>query len=609
MTRQKSRDPRRTTPHRRAGVQTGGSPSAEARQVKKSTAGSVMREIEAHPTELEMQNEALSASRAETEATRLKYERLYRKYASLFDFAPIGYLIVDRNGVIGELNLAAAIMLDAPRSVLTGRRITDFIHRDDQDGYYFQKLNCQKNRETANFELKMSKADGHLFNARLQMQAISRQYDEEPRYLLSLVDISEHVQLSSSFAMQQDCLEFAYRASDMNELLGRYVQRVKAYLQCDAVGIRIRDEDGSIPYQAYDGFSAAFYESESPLSLHTDQCLCIAVIKGDMDAKSPFVTAKGSIYINGTSRFMATVPAEERGPSRNVCNAHGYESIALVPIIIDDTVEGLIHAADRRENRFPLRVIETLEQVATRLGLAIQRFYLQEKLNESLAALNALSCHLITVQEDEQRRIAMELHDGCGQDLNVLKLRLKGLQDRLPADATDLIQTCDQLLMYSDKIINDIRNIAHGLKPATLDVLGLAVASRQMIHEFSSYSRIEVETNIDLLDRIRNPMDQVCLYRIFQEALTNIHKHARASWVWVAANREGNKMHITIQDNGIGFDNRRQPDRVDGEKGLGLSTLKLRCQMIGAKLSIHSKPGKGTRLTICLPWPQQASER
>jgi signal transduction histidine kinase len=202
----------------------------------------------------------------------------------------------------------------------------------------------------------------------------------------------------------------------------------------------------------------------------------------------------------------------------------------------------------------------------------------------------------------------MELHDGCGQDLNVLKLRLKGLQDRLPAGATDLSETCDELLAYSDKIINDIRNIAYGLKPATLDVLGLAVASRQMIHEFSSYSKIEVETNIDLLGRIRNPLDQVCLYRIFQEALTNVHKHARASWVRVAANREGNKMRIIIQDNGIGFDTHRQPERADGRKGLGLSTLKLRCQMIGAKLSIHSKPGKGTRLTICLPWPQPTTD-
>jgi PAS domain S-box-containing protein len=607
MSRQKSPHPHWKKPPRRADEAPAGPPSG-GRPAKPSAVGDLMREIQAQRTELRKQDEALTASREETEATHKKYQQLYRRYASLFDFAPIGYLIVDRDGEIGELNLAAAIMLDAPRSVLTGRRFTDFIHRDDQDGFYFQKLNCQKNLETASFELKMIKADGRFFDARLQMQTIGRRYDEEPLYCVSLVDISEHVQLSSSAALQQDCLELAYRAAGMDELLDKSVQRVKAYLHCDAMGIRIRDDDGNIPYQAYDGFSQDFYDSESPLSLHTDQCLCIAVIKGDLDAQSPFVTPKGSIYINGTSRFMATVPAEERGPTRNVCNAHGYESVALIPIFIDDTAEALIHVADRREHRFPLRVVETLEQVATRLGMAIQRFYLQEKLNESLTALNTLSCHLITVQEDEQRRIAMELHDGCGQDLNVLKLRLKGLQDRLPAGATDLSETCDELLAYSDKIINDIRNIAYGLKPATLDVLGLAVASRQMIHEFSSYSKIEVETNIDLLGRIRNPLDQVCLYRIFQEALTNVHKHARASWVRVAANREGNKMRIIIQDNGIGFDTHRQPERADGRKGLGLSTLKLRCQMIGAKLSIHSKPGKGTRLTICLPWPQPTTD-
>ena len=159
--------------------------------------------------------------------------------------------------------------------------------------------------------------------------------------------------------------------------------------------------------------------------------------------------------------------------------------------------------ADRRENKFPIRVVESLENTAARIGLALERFSMQDRLLISLQTQNELSSHLLTVQEGEQRRIAMELHDGCGQDLNVLKLRLKRLQNRLPPKAVDLVRECDGLMHFSDKIINDIRDIAHGLKPAALDALGLTIAVRQMVREFSVYAKVQVETTIDLLSRSR----------------------------------------------------------------------------------------------------------
>ena len=600
MTGHKNEDTRWTELRRRA-ERWVGRPSSDMDHREGYEIKRLIHEIQVNQTELEMQNDELSKNRDTVEAARHKYEKLYRNYVGLFNFAPIGYLVIDRDGSVQEINLAAAILLDAPRNRLTGRCITDFIHRDDQDCFYYQKLNCQKGPESCMFELKMKRADGLFFDAQLQMQSFSEAGSDQQRYTVSIVDISEHVQLSSSFVLQQHCLELACRAATMQELLAGYVQRVKSYLQCDAVGIRIRDDAGNIPYQAYEGFSQAFYESESPLCLDTDQCMCIAVIKGTTDPSQPFFTDNGSFYINATSRFLATVSPQDLGATRNVCNAHGYESVALIPIGIGSTVEGLIHVADRRENRFPLRLVENLEDVGSRLGLAVQRFHLQEQLRESVDALNDLSGHLLTVQEDEQRRIALELHDGCGQDLNVLKLRLKGLQRRLPADAADLIKECDGLLAYSDKIIDDIRNIAHGLKPAALETLGLTAAARQMIREYSTYANFQVEADIDLLDRIKDPMTRVCLFRIFQEALTNVHKHAQATWVVLAASREGSTLNIRIEDNGIGFDAQKQFYRANGHMGMGLSAVALRCRMIGADLSIESEAGKGTRLSILVP--------
>jgi PAS domain S-box-containing protein len=570
----------------------------------------LMHEIRVVQTELKLLNEELSASRSAAESAKDKFEKLYKKYVSLFDFAPNGYLAFDRNGEIQEINLAAAASFNASRSSLIGRRITEFIHEEDQDGFSFKKQNCRENMEILRFESKMKRADGLLFNAQLQMQSLSRDGGSDTLYSMALMDVSERAYLSASIALQQECLEIAIRATDMQTLLEGYVRSIKSYLQCDAVGIRIRDDAGNIPYQAYDGFSQAFYDSESPLSLDTDQCMCIAVIKGNTNHDKPYFTAKGSFYINGTSRFLATLPTEKIGNTRNVCNAYGYESVVLVPIIIDNTIEGLIHAADRRESRFPVRMVESLEETAMRLGLSILRFDLQERLEDSLGALNDLSSHLLTVQEDEQQRIAMELHDGCGQDLNVLKLRLKSLQHEIPAEMAGWHKACLHLLTFTDKIIDDIRSICHNLKPAALEALGLSVATNQLSREFAATTGIQVETDIDSLELIQNPKTQVCLFRIFQEALMNIHKHAKATWACIAVVRDGNNICIRIQDNGIGFNTRELFRKTfDNCRGMGLPAMKLRCSMIGADLSISSEVDKGTCLDIYLPCPNLKAGR
>ena len=561
----------------------------------------LVHELEVTQVELEMQNEELRGTRDAIEQAKTKYEHLYRNYAALFNFAPIGYLTIDRDGVISDINIAAAIMLKGPRSSLVKRRITDFIHGEDQDGFYYHKLACQREEDVKTFEIRMKQVDCGLFDARLQMQLISPGFGDEQQYSIALMDVSEHVELSSNFALQQACLEAAATVSDMASLLQTYVGLVKDYLKCDAVGIRLRDHGANIPYQAYDGFSQAFYASESPLSLPTYGCMCAAVIRKTTDPKLPYFTPNGSFYVNGTGRFLATAPPEDPGKMCNLCNDQGYESVALIPITIDATVEGLIHVADRRENAFPRRLVEALESVGMRLGLAIRQLRLQERLRETVGLLRHLSSHLLTAQEDEQQRIAMELHDGCGQDLNVLKLRLKGLQNSLPSDAGDLRQTCSHLLGYMDKIINDVRDLAHGLKPAALDTLGLATAARQVIRELSANSGIQVEMDLALLDRIERPEAQVCLFRILQEAMTNIIKHAQATRVSVSAVENNRHLQVCIRDNGVGFDFRPRNGLNGSGRGMGLSAMTLRSQMIGATISIESAPGKGTNLTVNVP--------
>ena len=199
--------------------------------------------------------------------------------------------------------------------------------------------------------------------------------------VLSSVDVTERKRAEEARKLSHRLLEIANRHTQMSSLLNEFVAEVKSVSGCAAVGIRMLDEQGNIPYQAYEGFSAEFYQLESPLTVQRDACMCINVITRTTDPTLPFYTDGGSFFMNATSRFLATVSEEEKGRTRNVCNEFGYESVALVPIRRGERVLGLIHVADERENRVPAALVEVLESAALQLGTAVERVRAEEALS------------------------------------------------------------------------------------------------------------------------------------------------------------------------------------------------------------------------------------
>jgi PAS domain S-box-containing protein len=562
-----------------------------------------MPELQVSQVKLEPQKCELSESRNDLGNTEKRYKELYNKYANLFDLAPNAYVVLNQAGTICEANLTAALLLNEPKSKLIGQPITGFIHHDDQQTFHLLKQDCLKSGDPHIAELTMVQTSDKRFPAQIQLQSLPCSDQAGNEFRAAIMDLSEQARISANLHLLHQCLEIAVRANDTRQLLEAYVRQIKKSAQCSAVGIRLRDETGRIPYQAYDGFSRQFYESESPLSLHNDQCLCIDVVKGRFNPAKPYFTAFGSFFINGTSRFLATVPPEELGRTRNVCHAQGYESVALIPITIDHAISGLIHVADCRENMFPLSVVEVLEQAAMRLGLALQRLHMQSCLAESVANLHELSSHLLKAKEEEQRRMAMELHDQTGQDLNVLKLRLRQLRDRLRKDQPLVKQSCTEMLAFTDQIIDTVRRMTRGLNPSALEALGLRAAVKQMVREFRDYAGVSVETDIDPLERVTGRETQISLYRIIQEALTNINKHAQATRAVILSieDDDAGAILVVVEDNGKGFDCRKVHTEEDRENGMGLAAMQLRSRMIGARLTIWSQPGQGCRITVNLP--------
>jgi PAS domain S-box-containing protein len=257
--------------------------------------------------------------------------------------------------------------------------------------------------------------------------------------------------------------------------------------------------------------------------------------------------------------------------------------------------EKLQQAHDELEHRVAIRTKELL-----RANEALRSEITDRKRAED--TLRLLSSRLLTSQEVEQCRIAMELHDQTGQDIIFLKLQLQALKNQLRKNQNKLEKECDKILTFTNRIIEDVRRLAHGLSPSQLQTLGLRAALIALIQNFSENTHIPIRYDVEALDNGFRPETEIVLYRIFQEALTNIYKHSRAKTVWIDVRRRGNSLSISIRDDGKGFDTcQHGTSESTVEPGMGLSALELRSRMIGADLKISSQPGQGTEINLFMP--------
>ncbi len=194
-------------------------------------------------------------------------------------------------------------------------------------------------------------------------------------------------------------LAIANQHTELKPLLQAFISEVQELSRCSAVGIRILDENGDIPYEARAGFSQEFYELESPLSIKSDECMCINVVKGSVDPDLSYFTKFGSFYTNSTTHLLATVSEEEKGKTRNACNVFGYESVLLIPIRDEDRILGLIHLADPKENMIPEVIVEVLEAVAAQLDISIRRLRSEEERHKEFQETNERQKEVLALLE------------------------------------------------------------------------------------------------------------------------------------------------------------------------------------------------------------------
>lgn len=225
----------------------------------------------------------------------------------------------------------------------------------------------------------------------------------------------------------------------------------------------------------------------------------------------------------------------------------------------------------------------------------------EEALEASQKKLRYLTSKLITAQEQEQKRISKELHDELGQSLLALKLQARSIEQRLDKRQLVLREKCLEMLNYIDEVLENVHRLARDLSPLILENLGLSAALRWLIEEFSKRTQVQSLVSIENIEGIFPPAAQTLIYRIFQECLTNIAKHARASHVSLVVQQEGELVNFLIEDDGIGFDPERISEHKELGSGLGLAAMDERIRMLGGNIKISSGKNAGTKIAFKVP--------
>lgn len=224
----------------------------------------------------------------------------------------------------------------------------------------------------------------------------------------------------------------------------------------------------------------------------------------------------------------------------------------------------------------------------------------EEALRESEQQLRYLASQIMAAQEKERKRIAMELHEGLGQSMSALKMYLRSIEQRLPSEAGRIKQEFSDAQNLIIEMIEEVRRISQGLSPVLLENLGITAALKHLLEDLRKYQEVTISEDIDDIRDLFSPQTEINLFRVFQEALHNIVKHAQATRISVTIKRHDDRVNFSIKDDGIGFDPQQIAARQKAGRGMGLAAMQERLRMIGARLKIVSQMGQGTEVSFSI---------
>ncbi|WP_219116274.1 PAS domain S-box protein [Janthinobacterium sp. UMAB-56] len=509
--------------------------------------------------------------RAYLASTRSQLDASAMRYRDLSETAQDGMWQTDAQGTILHINQRLCDMLGLPAEKLLGHKMSEF--HDEASLLRLCPL-LQTEKDSCMGELQYRHGDG---TERWAMLSGRRLYDRHGTLTGALVmasDITQHKRAEHALSIAHAELE--------NRVALRTAQLLDVNVQLSAeIAMRAQTE-------------AALARSEErlqdiismmPLSLHLK----------DADSRV--------VLMNQACEQQWGVRQQDIAEEQNAgFHATDQQAFASRKVVIR---EELVWNAQLQENRLlqthkkPVFDADGRPQMIIAMAVDITDSKRnEENLQRTLAQLRELSDHQQTIKEEERRRIALDIHDDLGQNLMVLRIDVSLLHARTAASHPRLHRHAQRVLDTIDATIGSVRSIINDLHPSTLE-LGLGPAAEWLIRQMESCGTIRYRLTFDseAPDLGLDQRQTSAIFRVLQESLSNIVRHAQASAVDVTLAQDADAVVLRISDNGIGM----QPDDHGKKAAFGLKSIRERVHALGGELRIQSQAGRGTALAIHLP--------
>ena len=498
----------------------------------------LQHELEVHQIELEMQNEELRASQAEIKAG-------LERYTELFDFAPAGCFNLTADGTIGLVNLTGARLLGSECARLLGRRFGLFVAETDRRAFhdFLARVFASDGKQTCELTLADDARPPLIVNVKATRSPDGR----ECRVVV--IDITERKGEEAKLAASERHLRAIF---DTEPECVKLLAADGALLEMNAAGLRMLEADSFAQVENHCVYPLVAEEHRAAFRAFTE-----GVFRGE-SGELEFEL----IGLKGGRRWLETHATPLRDAAGGVS--------ALLGITRDITQQKQAEEAQRTSR-------EQLRSFARRLQ---------------------------TVREEERTSIAREIHDVLAQELTRLKLDLSWLSRRVgravnESTRTELAQKICSMTELADVTIESVQKLATELRPVVLDNLGLGPAIEWQVEEFHNRTglacTVRVSSELPALD----PAQATALFRIVQESLTNVIRHAAAHRVEVALDVEDGHLRLTVRDDGRGI----TAEELASMKSIGLLGMKERAALLGGETIIAPAPGGGTLVRVTTPLP------
>jgi signal transduction histidine kinase len=297
--------------------------------------------------------------------------------------------------------------------------------------------------------------------------------------------------------------------------------------------------------------------------------------------------------------FLQALPKAIRSLTGPLIDLLGLDQSIVAPLTVGGEVCGLLAVTG---GELAEADVPAITGFANQAAIALENARLLDRITKHEQELQKLSTRLIEAQEEERGRISRELHDEIGQVLTAMSINVAEIEKRLPQELEPAIkERLAETVALSEQMSKQISALALDLRPSLLDDLGLMPALRWYLSRYTERSGIQVRMEAVDLEKRLHPEVETALYRVVQEALTNVARHARATNVRLRLEHKAASVVATIEDNGQGFDTEKVARRRAPERGAGLLGMRERVTLLGGSFRVESVPQGGTRLSAAIP--------